>query len=184
MHPENSTVHVTKLTIRRHIFQHSRILFLHLCMTIPETRLTRSHSNSMIAGVCGGLGEYLNVDPILFRILFVLALIVGGSGLLVYIILWIVIPEEKPNTQKSNNLNYENMTDSNNQTGNGFNPAPDQNKPQKNDGNLWGGLILITLGGIFLIDRFVPRIDFGDLWPLILIVVGVILITKSYQQSR
>jgi len=57
-------------------------------------------------------------------------------------------------------------------------------KPQKNDGNLWGGLILITLGAIFLIDRFVPRIDFGDLWPVILIVVGIILITKSYQHTK
>lgn len=61
---------------------------------------------------------------------------------------------------------------------------PEQKMPQRNDGNLWGGLILITLGAIFLIDRFVPRIDFGDLWPLILIVVGVILITKAYQQNK
>ena len=60
----------------------------------------------------------------------------------------------------------------------------EQKKPQKNDGNLWGGLILITLGAIFLIDRFVPRIDFVDLWPLILIVVGVILITKNYQPKK
>lgn len=151
---------------------------------MQENRLTRSQSDSMIAGVCGGLGEYLKVDPILFRILFVLALIVGGSGLLVYIILWIVIPEGKGQPKKSNHLNDENMTDTKNQTGSGFEQGPDQQKHQRNDGNLWGGLILITLGGIFLIDRFVPRIDFGDLWPLILIVVGVILITKSYQQSR
>jgi hypothetical protein len=64
------------------------------------------------------------------------------------------------------------------------NTMEEKKKPQKNDGNLWGGLILITLGAIFLIDRFVPRIDFGDLWPLILIVVGVILISKSYQPKK
>jgi len=56
-------------------------------------------------------------------------------------------------------------------------------KKHKNDGNLWGGLILIALGVIFLIDRFVPNIDFGDLWPLILVVVGVILISKSIQRK-
>ncbi len=138
----------------------------------------------MVAGVCGGLGEYLNVDPILFRILFVLALIVGGSGLLVYIVLWIVIPEGRPKTLNTDNLNHEHMTDTTNQTEQGSRQGTEPTKPQKNDGNLWAGLILITLGGIFLIDRFVPRIDFGDLWPLILIVVGVILITKSVQHQR
>lgn len=151
---------------------------------MPETQLNRSHTDSMIAGVCGGLGEYLNVDPIIFRILFVLALIVGGSGILVYVILWIVIPETKVKKMNVNHLKKENMTDPNNSTGNEMNQDPAPKNQQKNDGNLWGGLILITLGGIFLIDRFVPRIDFGDLWPLILIVVGVILITKSYQQNR
>ena len=60
----------------------------------------------------------------------------------------------------------------------------EQKQQPKNDGNLWGGLILITLGAIFLIDRFVPRIDFGDLWPLILIVVGVILISKNYKGPK
>jgi phage shock protein PspC (stress-responsive transcriptional regulator) len=137
----------------------------------------------MIGGVCGGLGEYLNVDPILFRILFALALIIGGSGLLVYIILWIVIPERKEIPSQTNNLNEEPMTETGNQTENA-NMQGEPKKHEKNDGNLWAGLILITLGGIFLIDRFVPRIDFGDLWPLILIVVGVILITKSVQQTR
>ena len=58
----------------------------------------------------------------------------------------------------------------------------DVNKKQKNDGNLWGGMILMTLGALFLIDRFVPRIDFGDLWPLILIVIGVVLIMRNYQK--
>lgn len=150
---------------------------------MPESRLYRSQTDSMVAGVCGGLGNYLNVDPILFRVLFVLALILGGSGLLVYIILWIVIPEDNSLAIKKENQNNEPMTDTNNQQTGGEQPQGNQ-KPQKNDGNLWGGLILITLGGIFLIDRFVPRIDFGDLWPLILIVVGIILITKSYQQNR
>ena len=153
-------------------------------MTMTETRLYRSRTNTMIAGVCGGLGEYLKVDPILFRILFVLALIVGGSGLLVYIILWIVIPEEQDISIHANNLNNEPMTESGNQTDSGIKQGGEPRKHEKNDGNLWGGLILITLGGIFLIERFDPRIDFGDLWPLILIVVGVILITKSIQQSR
>ncbi len=149
---------------------------------MEHPRLYRSRKDSVIGGVCGGLGEYLNTDPILFRVLFAVVFFVGGTGLLAYIILWIVIPlEEIPETGSADLTNKgeeidNNKTDSEN--------MEEQNKQQKNDGNLWGGLILITLGAIFLIDRFVPRIDFGDLWPLILIVVGAILISKSYQQPK
>lgn len=146
---------------------------------MEQSRLYRSQRNNVIGGVCGGLGDYLNTDPLVFRILFIVAFLVGGSGLLIYIIFWIVIPEEEIpiiNTKNSSNMETEPKTDNNN--------MEEQKKPQKNDGNLWGGLILITLGAIFLIDRFVPRIDFGDLWPLILIVVGVILISKNYQPKK
>ncbi len=58
-------------------------------------RLHRSRTNRMIAGVCGGLGEYFNINPTLVRLLFVLLLIPGGvPGPLVYILLWILLPEE------------------------------------------------------------------------------------------
>ncbi len=146
---------------------------------MDQSRLYRSQRDNVIGGVCGGLGDYLNTDPLVFRILFVVAFLAGGSGLLIYIIFWIVIPEEEIpiiNTKNSSNMENEPKTDNN--------TMEEQKKPQKNDGNLWGGLILITLGAIFLIDRFVPRIDFGDLWPLILIVVGVILISKNYQPKK
>jgi phage shock protein C len=49
----------------------------------------------MIAGVCGGLGEYLNIDPTVVRIIFVLLTLPGGvPGPLVYLVLWFVMPEE------------------------------------------------------------------------------------------
>lgn len=63
-------------------------------------RLYRSRTDRKIAGVCGGLGEYFKVDPVIFRILGVILLLPGGfPGLLPYIILWIVVPEE-PETSK------------------------------------------------------------------------------------
>ncbi len=153
---------------------------------MEQSRLYRSYKNSVIGGVCGGLGNYLNTDPILFRVLFVVAFLVGGTGLLAYIILWIVIPIEPiPNISNQNPYGEPstamNMEEENNNNKTEPDNMEEQKKQPKNDGNLWGGLILITLGAIFLIDRFVPRIDFGDLWPLILIVVGVILISKNYQ---
>ncbi len=58
-----------------------------------EKRLTRSASDKMVAGVCAGLGQYFNLDPVLVRLIFVALALAGGPGLLVYIILWIVLPE-------------------------------------------------------------------------------------------
>ncbi|MBL8089423.1 MAG: PspC domain-containing protein [Anaerolineales bacterium] len=56
--------------------------------------LTRSKSNRMIAGVCAGLGDYLNIDPTVIRLLFVLGFFVfNGAMLLVYLIMAIVTPE-------------------------------------------------------------------------------------------
>jgi phage shock protein PspC (stress-responsive transcriptional regulator) len=55
-------------------------------------RLTRSSTDKMIAGVCGGLADYFELDPTLIRVLWVLAFFCAGTGLLAYIILWIVLP--------------------------------------------------------------------------------------------
>ncbi len=57
--------------------------------------LTRSKSNRMIAGVCAGLGDYLNIDPTIVRLLFVLGFLTfNGAMLLVYLIMAIVTPEQ------------------------------------------------------------------------------------------
>lgn len=58
-----------------------------------EKRLQRSRTDRSVAGVAGGLAEYFEVDPTLVRILFVVFTLVGGPGLLLYIIMWIVMPE-------------------------------------------------------------------------------------------
>ena len=153
---------------------------------MEQKNLYRSKSDSVIAGVCGGLGEYFNTDPIIFRILFVLAVLFAGGGFLVYIILWIAVPEEKKttfNTYKTNDMETENTKNENFDNETIYNRDEKVPRPQKNsEGNIWGGLILITIGIIFLIDRFVPNIDFGDLWPVILIAIGAILIMKSYKK--
>jgi len=60
---------------------------------MEEKRLVRTLDNRMICGVCGGIGKYFNIDPTLIRLIWVIASILGGSGLLVYIIAAIIIPE-------------------------------------------------------------------------------------------
>ena len=55
-------------------------------------RLYRSKKNRVIAGVCGGIGEYFNIDPVLIRLLWVLLIFAMGTGILAYLIAWLVIP--------------------------------------------------------------------------------------------
>jgi phage shock protein C len=63
-------------------------------MTTETRRLYRSQSQRMIGGVCGGLGDYLSVDPTLIRLLFVAAAVLGGHGILLYLILLLLVPVE------------------------------------------------------------------------------------------
>ncbi|MEJ2348727.1 MAG: PspC domain-containing protein [Anaerolineales bacterium] len=63
-------------------------------MTTEYKRLYRSREDRMIAGVCGGLGDYFGIDPTLVRLLFVFAALFYGPGILAYLILMLVVPEE------------------------------------------------------------------------------------------
>jgi phage shock protein C len=56
-------------------------------------KLYRSRSQRMVAGVCGGLAEYFNVDATLMRVLFLILAVVGGSGLVIYLLMWIIVPD-------------------------------------------------------------------------------------------
>ena len=60
-------------------------------------RLYRSSTNKVIAGVCGGIGEYFDIDPVIIRLVWILFLFIG-AGIIAYIIAWIVIPKS---TKKS-----------------------------------------------------------------------------------
>jgi len=59
-----------------------------------QKRLYRSQTNRQVAGVCGGLADYFNVDPTLVRIIFLLLFFGMGNGFILYVVLWMVIPEE------------------------------------------------------------------------------------------
>jgi len=57
-------------------------------------RLFRSRKDRILGGVCGGLGNYLNVDPVLVRVVWAILFFAAGVGFLAYILAWIIIPEE------------------------------------------------------------------------------------------
>ena len=60
-----------------------------------NTQFTRSRDDKMIAGVCGGLARYFNIDTTIVRLRFVLAVLLGGASPLIYLVLWLVMPEER-----------------------------------------------------------------------------------------
>jgi phage shock protein C len=63
-------------------------------MAEATKRLTRSRTERWLGGVCGGIGNYFNTDPTVIRVIFVLAALILGGGLLIYLILWLIIPLE------------------------------------------------------------------------------------------
>jgi len=66
---------------------------------IPQAtprRLTRSTDDRMLGGVCGGLAEHLGVDPVVVRLVVALAALAGGTGVLAYVLAWVLIPKARP----------------------------------------------------------------------------------------
>ncbi len=137
--------------------------------------LYRDTKDRVVAGVASGLANYFEMDPIIMRVLFVLLTLLGGGGIIGYIILWILVPEQARETHEFND-----MTDENQETQ--PNPPVDEKENlnrKKNNGNMIAGLILITLGTLFLMSNYIPQIDFSDLWPVVLIVIGIVLLGGS-----
>ncbi len=142
-----------------------------------ERRLYRSRKNRVIAGVAGGLGEYFDIDPVFVRVIFVLATLAGASGLLAYIILWIVVPNEKFGSQpKTPTAEGETVMQEGTRN--------HDYRYRKQHGGVLGGLVLIVLGGLFLADNYLPHFSFSDTWPLILIAIGIGMIFNSVRREK
>ncbi len=124
-----------------------------------QKKLYRSRTNSMIAGVCGGLGEYLNLDPAILRIVAVLLIFAKGIGVLAYVVAWVIVPR-RPDTE------------------------PEAAAPAKSElSRLLPGLLLIAVGLIFLLNNLVPWFGFDYLWPVLLIVLGAALLLKAVRKE-
>ena len=140
-------------------------------------KLYRNESDKVIGGVSSGLAEYLDVDVTVIRIVFLLLFFFGGSGLLIYIIMWIAVPGKK----KYYNVNadyrvYEEPPST-------LDPSFSyEEKPARSGGRYWVGLSLVALGLCFLFYEFnlVPYwFNFGRLWPVFIILLGIWVITRS-----
>lgn len=139
--------------------------------TIYQKKLYRSRKNRVLGGICGGIGEYFEVDPVLIRVLSIVgAFISGGVLFFAYIISWLIIPE------KMETYDYQNTASSSES-----NPSTQGMPyiPQESKGTKTLGVVLIIIGVFFLLDNIFPFFDFWDYWPLMLIGVGVIMILRA-----
>ncbi|MBK7894584.1 MAG: PspC domain-containing protein [Candidatus Promineifilaceae bacterium] len=78
---------------------------------MSENKLTRSETDKMIAGVCGGLAEYLNLDPVWVRLLFVLLFFASGIGAPIYLVLWVIMPREAVAGESGSTVLQDNFDD-------------------------------------------------------------------------
>ena len=125
-------------------------------------RLYRSQVDHKIAGVCGGVAEYYNVDPTLVRIVALALIFLNGIGLLAYIIAWIAMPK------KPLQFEFDKIE--------GKVPEPEPPISSKNRG-LLPGIILIAIGGLILMHNlYWWWFEFEYIFPVILILIGIALL--------
>ncbi len=129
---------------------------------MAKNHLYRSIKDRKIAGVAGGIGEYLDVDSAVVRLIWLLAILFGGAGFLAYIIAWIVIPEEKTASNEETFIKEE--------------PVPTGRKTEFAGGLYFLGILLIVLGVYFLIKQFIPFGLISYFWPIIIISLGIFLL--------
>jgi len=144
-----------------------------------QKKLTRSMSNRKIAGICGGLGEYFNVDPLVFRIIFLVLLCGGGTGLLLYLVLWIIMPED-PILISSGNAKKSNFEEVMEETIDGVFVGSSNKKCRRHNSGVFWGLLFVAFGLLWLGRSFgifhFHWYNVFKLWPLLIIWVGITLL--------
>ena len=121
-------------------------------------RLYRSTTNKVIGGVCGGIAEYFDVDPVLVRLVTIILAMTTGVGFVAYIIALIIIPKGDESVVQAAPSSSASPIDTNRW------------------GNLIPGFVLIAIGAIFLIKQLLWWYNWHMAWAMILILAGVALI--------
>jgi phage shock protein PspC (stress-responsive transcriptional regulator) len=133
-----------------------------------EKKLYRSCKNRIIGGVCGGLGEYFDIDPVLIRLIIALLFFTGVS-IIFYLIAWIIIPEA-PDCHKESKSKPENIATE----------VKKETKDNDNDeGRLVLGVVIIVVGILLLLQNVLGVRVWEIFWPLILVSIGLYFLFKA-----
>ncbi len=143
-------------------------------------RLFRSRRERMLAGVAGGLAEYFHIDPVLVRLLFVVATLAsGGGGLLAYIVLAIVVPEEPRGLSDEGSGDLPRSAAE-------IPPTWSDEQQAVRRRQRAAGYILLAVGVVFLLANF-NIFDWGSLWhlwPVLLVLGGVFLLVRRTDRGK
>jgi len=152
-----------------------------------STRITKSKTDKVIDGVCGGIAEYFGVDSVLVRLVFIALVFLNGLGLILYIILAIIMPGagqvDKP-PKETIQENVQEISERVKEAGEGLGQALSRKTEEKHSNRAgWLGIILIMLGVFFLLDNLnlLRWVDKDLLWPIIIIFVGAWLLIKRWR---
>jgi len=157
-------------------------------------KLYRSQKDKILGGVCGGIAEYFEVDSTLARLIFILITVLGGAGILIYILFWLLMPKNPEQGIVLNKERVKEFADEVKERARDLaqnfkkdsepaNPVEEveQYEVNKRHGRLLGW-ILVLAGGLLLLKNIFPW-AFGfyasRYWPLIIFVIGLALILRS-----
>ncbi len=157
-------------------------------------RLYRSVVDRRIGGVAAGTATYFDIDPSISRVLWILlAIVSGGVFLIVYLVMWAVVPEEPypaaggapGGAGASASSSGEASEEAAAAAGS---PAPPASWPPGGQhtsgpsGRVILGAILILIGAWFLADEFLPWLNFDLVWPIGLVVIGVLILATALRR--
>lgn len=132
-------------------------------------RLYRSRTDRKIAGVCGGIAKYFEIDPLIVRIAFVVLVFANGMGLLIYALCWILMPEEPiAVTAPVQTSSLEQP------------PAADSVASRRRRGMVAVGALLIVIGAVIILQRFVSWLTLASVLPYGIIALGVGVLIRGW----
>lgn len=151
------------------------------------THITKSKTDRVIDGVCGGLAEYFGIDSLLVRLAFVALMFINGLGLILYIVLVIIMPKAESLDQPPKETIQENVKEMGErikEAGQEFGNTISKKTEEKHSNHaVWFGIFLILIGIIFLLKNLDLIKWFNDdlIWPFIIILIGVWLLIKRWR---
>ena len=125
----------------------------------------------MVAGVCAGLGEHFDVDPVLFRVAFVVLALLGGAGILLYVLLWILLPPDDGSAVPGS-------------------PIAQRASTRSRATGTWLGIAILVAGGILLIGDLGAHRPFpwairpGIVWGIALVLLGILLYQRGERRKE
>jgi phage shock protein C len=146
---------------------------------LMNRRLTRSRTDTILGGVAAGLAEYLGTDPALVRIAWaILVPLTGGAALLGNIVAWVIVPEAPPPAREGEARPAEGA-EAPGEASRAEGPPPEHRGGVEGRAGIVVGVGLVLLGAWFLAREYLPQINWGLVWSLILVGIGVLILVTS-----